>query len=78
MKQRAKPRKVRNVIDRAAFSEIPFVIFGIGLIFAFMGLYVPYFYLQAWALQEGIVTGGMNFYLLAILNSGSLVGRTVS
>ncbi|KAF9447281.1 MFS general substrate transporter [Macrolepiota fuliginosa MF-IS2] len=39
-----------------------------------LGLFFPYFYLQSYALSKGIRTA-LAFYLLAILNAGSVFGR---
>ncbi|KXN81984.1 Riboflavin transporter MCH5 [Leucoagaricus sp. SymC.cos] len=49
------------------------------LIFAFcinLGLFFPYFYLQSYALSKGI-GASFAFYLLAILNAGSVFGRVL-
>ncbi|PQE24036.1 MFS monocarboxylate transporter protein [Rutstroemia sp. NJR-2017a BVV2] len=49
----------------------------IGLFCTFMGLYVPFFYVQTYVIQQGIMSENLGFYLLAILNAGSFFGRII-
>lgn len=42
MKQRVKPAKARAVIDMTAFTDWPFVVFVLGAMVGFIGLYVSH------------------------------------
>ena len=77
MQQRIKPAKSRKLMDIAAWTEAPYLLFNIAEFFAFMGLYVPFFYAQLYAVQNHIIDEYLGFYLLAILNTGSFFGRIV-
>ena len=77
MKMRVKPSSRRRMFEAAAWSEAPFTLFSIGEFFGFMGMYVPFFYLQPYAIELGITDGNLGFYLLAILNAGSAFGRII-
>ncbi|KAI0398138.1 major facilitator superfamily domain-containing protein [Xylariaceae sp. FL0594] len=48
-----------------------------GFTFAYLGLFIPFYYLSLFAIKHGVEPGFAN-YLLAILNAGSFVGRIVS
>lgn len=77
MKARLKPSSQRKIIDLAAWREAPYFQFGIGMFLIFMGFYIPFFYVQLYAIEKGIVSQNLGFYLLAILNTGSFFGRLV-
>ncbi|KAJ3579187.1 hypothetical protein NPX13_g1384 [Xylaria arbuscula] len=48
-----------------------------GFTFAYLGLFIPFYYLSLFAIKHGVEPGFAN-YLLAILNAGSFVGRIIS
>ncbi|KAA8642767.1 hypothetical protein EYZ11_002934 [Aspergillus tanneri] len=75
MRVRILPPKKRELWDWQAFKEPQFVIFAVSLLIGFMGLYVPFFYIQFFAETRNITEGDLAFYLLAILNAGSVFGR---
>jgi hypothetical protein len=74
---RRKPSSQWVLIDLGAWRELPYLLFSIGLFCTFMGLYVPFFYVQSYVIQQGIMSENLGFYLLAILNAGSFFGRIV-
>ena len=78
MRTRMKPPAVRRVFDRAAWAEPEYTLFAIALFVGYMGMYVPYFYIQLFGIQQGIITGDLNFYLLPIINASGFFGRLVS
>ncbi|GMG33042.1 unnamed protein product [Aspergillus oryzae] len=41
----------------------------------FISLNIPFYYIQYFAISEGITTNGLGFYLLSILTTGSVLGR---
>ncbi|OCK86333.1 MFS general substrate transporter [Lepidopterella palustris CBS 459.81] len=77
MKVRVLPAQKRAILDLPAFKEIPYTVFIIGGFIGFMGLYMPFFYVQLYAIRDNITNANFAFYLLAILNSASIFGRII-
>ncbi|KAI1105737.1 MFS general substrate transporter [Jackrogersella minutella] len=69
------PRHKRAFFDRDALREPPFLAFAGAGLFAFLGLYVPFFYIQLYSLRRGIAGAGLSAYLVTLLNAGSVLGR---
>lgn len=78
MKMRVVPSAVRPKFDVTAWTEMRFVLFSCACFFGFLGLYIPFFYIQLQVTQEEIVEMRLVFYLLPLLNAGSFLGRLVS
>jgi MFS family permease len=53
------------------------VLFTIGEFFGFMGMYVPFYYITTYSISQNIVSSNLGFYLLTLLNAGSVFGRIV-
>ncbi|WPG98119.1 Hypothetical protein R9X50_00090500 [Acrodontium crateriforme] len=77
MKMRVKPGKVRTMIDLTAFTDVPYMTFVVGSLIGFIGLYVGLFYISFFGQQTGITDPSLSFYLVPILNVGSVFGRTL-
>jgi predicted MFS family arabinose efflux permease len=77
MKARVLPPVRRKMVDTSAFKDLPFMLFISGSFLAFQGLFIPFFYLQFYAISERITSEDLAFYLLSILNAGSIIGRIV-
>jgi MFS family permease len=77
MKQRVKPAKARALIDWSAFTDWPYILFVLGCMIGFIGLYVFLFYQSYYALATGITDTSLSFYLVPILNAASMFGRTM-
>ncbi|KKY17531.1 putative major facilitator superfamily protein [Phaeomoniella chlamydospora] len=77
MKMRVKPPKARALVDWTLFTDGPFMVFVIGSIVGFIGLYVVLFYISAFAYEEGILNSSLSFYIIPILNASSMFGRTI-
>ncbi|RMD39161.1 hypothetical protein DV735_g5968, partial [Chaetothyriales sp. CBS 134920] len=75
MKPRYLPQGRRKMFDWAAFREIPYLCFSLGMVFAFIGFYGPIYYIQSYALAKHITTSNLAFYLLPMLNAASVFGR---
>jgi MFS family permease len=69
--------KSRAIIDHVALRSLRFWLFSIGVFFAFVGLYVPIFYIILWAERHCGIDTGLSFYLLAVLNASSVFGRII-
>ncbi|KAI1400226.1 MFS general substrate transporter [Hypoxylon fuscum] len=71
----ASPKRKRAFIDKTALRDVPFLSFAGAGLFAFMGLYVPFFYLPLYGLHYGVAPPPLNAYLVTLLNAGSVFGR---
>lgn len=78
LQMRLKPSVVRRLFDTQAWTEATFLIFASACFVGFTGLYIPYFYIESYALQNKIFAANTAFYLVSILNAGSFLGRVVS
>lgn len=76
MKMRVKPGKARALIDTTAFTDWPFMVFVLGCVIGFIGLYTGFFYTAYYGQATGITDETLSFYLVPILNAGSVFGRT--
>lgn len=75
MRVRVLPVKSRSLLDMSAFRIPAYDLQVVGFFIGFMGLYMPFFYAQLYAIQERITNEYLAFYLLAIMNSTSMFGR---
>lgn len=76
----SKPRvlpagRARPLFDPSAFRSPAFIVFSLGLFLAFVGIYFPFYYVSTWATQTLGTDSALAFYLLSILNAGSVLGR---
>ncbi|KAI0160623.1 major facilitator superfamily transporter [Xylariaceae sp. FL1272] len=69
------PAQGRGFIDQSALTDIPFILLGFAVFFAFLGLYVPIFYVQLYSIRYNIVSESFSPYLVTLLNTGSVFGR---
>ena len=75
----AKSPAVRRYVDPAAFRDVPFISFVLAGFFGAMGYYIPLLYLPLYAETSiGVRTVNLAFYLLAIVNGTSTIGRIVA
>jgi MFS family permease len=77
MRVRVLPPQKRQLLELSAFKEIPFTMFSVAEFFGFMGLYIPFFYIQNYAIEEKILDSNLAFYMLSVLNAASVFGRIV-
>ena len=77
MRTRVQPPKARALIDLTAFTDVPFMTFVFGGMIGFIGLYVGLFYISFFGEATGITNQSLSFYLVPILNAGSVLGRTL-
>jgi MFS family permease len=75
MRVRVLPAKSRSLLDLKAFMIPAYSLQLVGFFFGFMGLYMPFFYAQVYALEKHITSESLAFYLLAVMNSTSMFGR---
>lgn len=76
----------RGMLDLSAFKDKTFVVFVASCFLLFLGLYVPFFYIQLFGVTRGIAVssdgadgrrGFDSAYLVTLLNAGSIAGRLV-
>ena len=77
MKMRMTPKKKRALLLPSAFKNIPYTLHTVGVMFGFVGLYFPIFYIQVYTLARIPVSVDYAFYLLSILNAASVFGRII-
>jgi hypothetical protein len=77
MKMRVQPKQARSIIDWSAFTDLPFMLFVFGALVGFIGLYVSFFYTSYYGQATGITNASLSFYVVPILNAGSVFGRTL-
>lgn len=77
MRQRVLPTARRKLFDVSALREAPFMLCTAGLFFGFVGLYIPFFYITPYAHFKTGANAMLAFYLVPILNAGSIFGRLI-
>lgn len=76
LRHRLPPRKSGPLIDPASLRDLPFLLYTAGAFFGFMGVYIPIFFIQSYALHEKI-DPQIAFYTTSMLNAGSVLGRLI-
>ncbi|KAK0647956.1 Aspyridones efflux protein apdF [Lasiodiplodia hormozganensis] len=77
MRVRVLPPQKRRLVDLPALKEVPFLMFSIAEFLGFMGMYIPFFYVQSFAIENNIMSSDLAFYMLSILNAASAFGRII-
>ncbi|KAI8937053.1 hypothetical protein NX059_006272 [Plenodomus lindquistii] len=77
MRVRVLPAKSRSLLDLGAFLIPAYSFQVVGFFCGFMGLYMPFFYAQVYAIRRHITNENLAFYLIAVMNSTSVFGRIV-
>ncbi|WFC98810.1 hypothetical protein MYAM1_001542 [Malassezia yamatoensis] len=77
MRPRIAPAHRRKLFVWHAFKEPPFALFALGIFLGFVGAYIPYFHATAYAQKKTDASESLSFYLVAIINGASAVGRIV-
>ncbi|KAL2152604.1 hypothetical protein VTH82DRAFT_5788 [Thermothelomyces myriococcoides] len=77
MRVRVLPKSVRRLLEPRAFLEVPYTMFTVGQFVGTMGMWVPFYYVNTYAIDAVGVNTGLAFYLVTILNSTSILGRLV-
>ena len=73
----AQVQSSRRAWDLTAFREMPFTFFTLGMFLVFVPYYVPLTYVPVFAQTVLRTSDNLAGYLLAIVNAGSLLGRTL-
>lgn len=75
MRQPVAPRAKRTFFDQSALTDVPYILFVLGCVFAFLGLYTTFFYVATYAEENDIMVEDVAAYLVIILNAASVPGR---
>ncbi|KAJ9642048.1 hypothetical protein H2199_005263 [Coniosporium tulheliwenetii] len=71
---RPRLRSARRAIDIKAFPDSPYMMIVVALVPALMAFFVPFFYVQSFAMNISL-DWDLSVYSLVIMNVASLVGR---
>lgn len=77
MRMRVQPAAKRKLVDWSAFTDAVFISFVLSCTVGFVCMYCFIFYVSYYSESSGALSAEMAFYLIAILNVGSLIGRTL-
>jgi predicted MFS family arabinose efflux permease len=77
MRVRVPPLKQRGFFDWTAFTDVPFMVLVFAIFLGMIGAVVLLYYISFFSLEQGILNNEMAFYLVPILNVGSLFGRVL-
>ena len=75
MRPRVLPGHKRSLFDWSALTEPAYLCFVFGGMFVFLGLYIPFFYIDYFVIDTGITNANLGFYFLVIVNASSVFGR---
>jgi predicted MFS family arabinose efflux permease len=76
MKPRLPPRKSGPLTNIESLRDTVFVLWLFAVFFIFIGLYIPFFYVEQYGINLGI-SRDLSFYMLIIMNAGSIPGRVI-
>jgi MFS family permease len=77
LKRRIPPGKPRAWLDHSLWTDWPFTAYMCAALLAVIGLYSMLFFLASFVKQQHLLSEDMSFYILPILNAGSLFGRII-
>lgn len=75
MRMRVHPPKPRALIDWSAFRDAPFMVFILSVFIVFIGNSVLIFYISFYPANRGFTNTSLAFYVVAIFNAASVLGR---
>ncbi|KAH8904899.1 monocarboxylate permease-like protein, mch4 [Coniochaeta sp. PMI_546] len=75
MRARVRVPEARAVVDWSAFRDAPFMVFTLAVLVAFIGQTVLLFYISFYPADRGLTDTSLAFYIAAIFNAGSVLGR---
>lgn len=68
MRVRMVPATRPAYLQLSAFKEIPYAIYSGGVLFAFKGMYIPFFFVQNYAIEHNILQPNTASYALITFN----------
>ncbi|KEF62170.1 uncharacterized protein A1O9_00142 [Exophiala aquamarina CBS 119918] len=76
-RHKGEARKARSLLDMSALRESAFVCWVLALFFLFFAYYIPLFFIVSYSRWALGTSEDFAFYMLAVTNGGSVLGRTV-
>ncbi|KAK9490416.1 MFS monocarboxylate transporter [Lipomyces doorenjongii] len=70
-------RVIAYALLTEAFLQLSYTVFTAGIFLTVLGMFVPFFYLSSYAIEQTYFGYTLAFYLLAIMNAASLFGRII-
>ena len=70
-------RKARSLLDKTAFKESTFICWVFSLFFFFLAYYIPLFFIVSYSRWALGTSEDFAFYMLAVVNGSSILGRTL-
>ncbi|KAJ5624686.1 hypothetical protein N7510_000995 [Penicillium lagena] len=77
LKQRLPPRTTGPIVEWAAFTELPYALFALGMFMNFWGLYIGFFYIGSFSRNIIGVSDTTSIDLLMVMNGVGLAGRLI-
>lgn len=77
LKRRIPPGKPRAWLDHSMWKDYAFLAYMAAALLAVIGLYSMLFFLSSFVASKHLLSTDMSFYILPILNAGSLFGRII-
>ncbi|KAL4951322.1 major facilitator superfamily domain-containing protein [Aspergillus filifer] len=77
LKQRLPPRKSGPIVEWAAFKELSYSFFAIGMFLNFWGLYIGFFYIGSFSRDVIGVSTTTSIDVLLLMNGIGLLGRVI-
>lgn len=74
---RLPPRRTGPILELAAFTEIPYTLFAIGMFLIFWGVYFAFYYLSSFGVAIINIPQKESINLFLILNGVGIIGRTM-
>ncbi|KAK8016617.1 MFS monocarboxylate [Apiospora rasikravindrae] len=70
-------KRRRAFVDCTYFRDAPIMVFTAAIFCAFLGLWVPFFYAQLYAIRFAVSSADFSPYFVTLLNVGSALGRII-
>lgn len=77
MRARVATKKSTMIVDKSVFRDYPFLIFITGNVILILGAYIPFNFVESFAVDENITNANIAFYILAMMNFSSLAGKVL-
>jgi hypothetical protein len=77
LRMRFTPTRTRALVDPSVRRDYPFLMLALPVITIYAGMYIPRNYLSAFAVESGLTGPNLGFYMIAIMNASSILGRLV-
>ncbi|KAK9234222.1 major facilitator superfamily domain-containing protein [Lipomyces kononenkoae] len=75
MRVRSVPKFRRALYDPTAIVDFKFMVFTAAIFFAFASVFIPFYYVQSFAVDKNIFGEYVAFYMLSVMCAGSCFGR---